>query len=329
MIFSDPIAPDREPLITVIIPTYNRSRELRLCLEGFANQTTPRERFEVMVVDDGSAADISDVCRPFQDRVQLIFIRQENQGASVARNTAIVRARAPYLLLYDDDLRPFPDVIERCIAFHRDFPGEGDCALLRFCPQDEFADEPLRRWAFPRLYPFPAREGVGNWRLFWSGSTTVKKSLFVKAPFNPKYRSLEDVELALRLSRAVDLRVHYDARPAGIMTRQLEPAQIFTRFYLAGYFRFHICRDYPGETGSLKWADDPERHVILDPSRLAALVASVRALQSGSLNDQRFRMISALWTRAHAHAEGEGWLDSCEGRPSQPPGSIRQFLGGF
>ena len=324
---SDPIVPGG-PLISVIIPTYNRSRELRLCLEGFANQTAPRERFEVIVVDDGSAENMVHVCGAFQDRPDIVFIRQENRGPSAARNTAIARARAPYLLLYDDDLQPFPDVIERCIAFHRDFPGEGDCALLRFCPQDEFAEEPLNRWAFPRLYPFPAREGVGNWRLFWSGSSTVKKSLFAHAPFNEKYRSLEDVEVALRLSRAVDLRVHYDARPAGIMTRQLEPVQIFSRFYLAGYFRRHICRDYPGETSSLKWADDPEPDVILDPGRLAALVASARALQSGSSNEQGFRMMSALWTRAHAHAEGEGWLDSRDGRPPQPPGSIRQFLGG-
>ena len=326
---SDPIEPSRGPLISVIIPTYNRSRELRLCLEGFANQTAPREQFEVIVVDDGSAENMVQVCGAFQDRVDIVFIRQENRGPSAARNTAIARARAPYLLLYDDDLRPFPDVIERCIVFHRDFPGDGDCDLLRFSLQDEFAEEPLNRWAFPRLYPFPAREGVGNWRLFWSGSTTAKKSLFVKAPFNEKYRSLEDAELALRLSRAVDLRVHYDARPAGTMTRLLEPMQIFFRFYLAGYFRCHLCRDYPAETSSFKWAHAPEPDMILDPGRLAALVASARALQSGSSDDQRFRMMSALWTRAHAHAEGEGWLDSRDGKPAQPPGSVRQSLGGL
>jgi hypothetical protein len=118
----------------------------------------------------------------------------------VARNIAIGRARAPWLLLYDDDLRPLPDIVERCLAFHAEFPNQNDAALLHFSPDPESAAEPLTRWAFPRLYPFPARPGWENWKRFWSGATTCKKSLFHLVQFNPEYRCLEVTELALPAS---------------------------------------------------------------------------------------------------------------------------------
>ena len=59
----EPVMPFRWPMfstppqISVIIPTYNRPDELRLCLEGFCQQTVDAEKFEIILVDDGSTED--------------------------------------------------------------------------------------------------------------------------------------------------------------------------------------------------------------------------------------------------------------------------------
>jgi glycosyltransferase involved in cell wall biosynthesis len=308
-----------------VIPTFNRSRELGLCLEGFAQQTTRREEFEVIVVDDGSAESIAAVCDRFRERLQVELIRQENRGPSVARNVGIGRARAELLLLYDDDLRPLPDVVERCLTFHSTFPDEGDTALLYFSPDAEFAAEPFTKWAFPCVYPFPARAGVEDWKRFWSGTTTCKKSLFRHGQFNPEYRYLEDTEFALRLSCGQDLRVRFEPRMAGLMTRRLTLKQILTRQYAFGYFYYRMVREYPG-LALIPEGYEPEPAIIHDRTRLRALLHSAEALGTGALTPQRYHMLTALWTRAAAHARAEGWIAAGQGRPAQPPGTIGAFL---
>jgi hypothetical protein len=55
------VATGRSPLdISVIVPTYERPEALAVCLEALARQTVPRERFEVIVCDDGSSTAVAD-----------------------------------------------------------------------------------------------------------------------------------------------------------------------------------------------------------------------------------------------------------------------------
>ena len=64
------------PLISVIVPTFNRPVELRHCLDGFSRQTAGRDQFEVVIVDDGSTEDTAGVVREFSrlppDRVHRV-----------------------------------------------------------------------------------------------------------------------------------------------------------------------------------------------------------------------------------------------------------------
>jgi glycosyltransferase involved in cell wall biosynthesis len=315
----------RKPRLSVVIPTFNRPRELSLCLEGFAQQTASREQFELIVVDDGSLRSMKSVCKPFEDGLQLDLLRLENSGPSVARNTAIERARGDFLLLYDDDLRPFPDVVERCIEFHQLHPEDSDISLLHFVPEKEFAADPLTVWGFPLLYPFPAKDVVAEWRWFWSGSSSCKKSIFSLVKYSPEYRSLEDTELALRLSCRMDLRVHFEKRPAGVMTRRLTLKQILARSYSCGYHRYKMTRDYPGEVGSLSvpYKPDPD---LIDPERVAALLATAESIAKEPMNAARFRMTSAIWTRLEVNARAEGWIAARNGQTAQPPGTAGKFI---
>src|SRR5579872_5309890 len=207
------------PLVSVVIPTYNRPKELRLCLDGFTHQTVPIDQFEVIVSDDGSTAEVEPVTHAFNGSLNLRYLRNAHGGAGAARNSALEQAASQLLILYDDDLRPLPDLVQYCLEFHTSHPAEEDSILLNFGPEEAIAGSPILSWAFPRLYPFPNKAETGGFGRFWSGTLSCKKSIFQYGLFNPNYRMLEDVELGLRLSKQIDIRVHFEPRLTGTLTR--------------------------------------------------------------------------------------------------------------
>ena len=102
------------PRFSIVIPTYQRPEGLRNCLSGILALTAPRDSFEVIVVDDGSAVDPAYVVETFRGDLDLTLVRQpENRGPAAARNTGAARAVGDYLLFIDDDCIPTRDWLER------------------------------------------------------------------------------------------------------------------------------------------------------------------------------------------------------------------------
>ena len=60
---------------------------LSATLESFAAQSIPKNRYEVVVVDDGSKDTTREMCRDFARRIQLKYLHIDNSGTSVAKNT--------------------------------------------------------------------------------------------------------------------------------------------------------------------------------------------------------------------------------------------------
>ena len=91
------------PVVSVLLPTYNRAPFLPAALDAIAGQTFTD--WELVVVDDGSVDDTKAIIEAFAVRVvqPVTYVRQDNAGAYAARNTALARARAPYVAFYDSD----------------------------------------------------------------------------------------------------------------------------------------------------------------------------------------------------------------------------------
>ncbi len=106
-------------LFSIIIPTYNRPQQLGGCLESLAQLDYPPDRFEVIVMDDGSPQPLDSVVAPFLDRLDIRLQRQENAGPAAARNHAAQLANGKYLAFTDDDCRPATDwltSLEACFS---------------------------------------------------------------------------------------------------------------------------------------------------------------------------------------------------------------------
>lgn len=99
------------PDISVVVATHNRAGRLQALLDGLHAQELPRERFEVIVVDDASADETPDVlsAETAAERLHLRTVRLDTGGGPArARNTGWRMARADRIAFTDDDCVPTP-----------------------------------------------------------------------------------------------------------------------------------------------------------------------------------------------------------------------------
>lgn len=101
---------------SIIIPTYRRREQLTACLQSIARLDYPRDRFEVIVVDDGSEAPPKDVVAFFDDRLNTTLLTQPHAGPATARNTGAAEAKGDFLVFTDDDCAPAPDWLQTLAA---------------------------------------------------------------------------------------------------------------------------------------------------------------------------------------------------------------------
>lgn len=105
------------PFFSVIVPTHSRPQQLAACLEALASLDYPSERFEVIVVDDGSDYSPQEIVARFCPPLNVNLIAQAQAGPATARNTGAAQAQGDFLAFVDDDCRPAPDWL-RSLAAH-------------------------------------------------------------------------------------------------------------------------------------------------------------------------------------------------------------------
>jgi len=93
----------KSPEITAVICTYNRAHYLEKCINSLFNQTLNRDRYEIIVVDNGSSDNTRKICDKFSDRANFKYIFEPVIGLSHARNTGWQNARGRYVGYIDDD----------------------------------------------------------------------------------------------------------------------------------------------------------------------------------------------------------------------------------
>src|SRR5258708_8712103 len=97
-----------KPLVSVIIPVYNREHCVKRAIDSVTAQTF--KDFEVVVVDDGSKDGSVEILKSYGDSIHLIC--QKNAGAGTARNVAIRAARGRWIAFLDSDDAWRPEKLE-------------------------------------------------------------------------------------------------------------------------------------------------------------------------------------------------------------------------
>lgn len=104
------------PLISVIIPAHNRANLLIKCLDSLVHQSF--KDFEVIVIDDASKENISEVTKNYKDRLNITYIRNENSmgGPARPRNIGINASAGEWIAFLDNDDWWYPNKLERVVA---------------------------------------------------------------------------------------------------------------------------------------------------------------------------------------------------------------------
>jgi len=113
------------PTFTIVVPTRDRPRQLSACLQGIARLTYPRDRFDVVVVNDGGEPPDAQIAakRPV---LRVTLVSQPNAGPGVARNTGVAHASGDYIAFLGDDCEPGDDWLQVLAARFAHIP---DCLL--------------------------------------------------------------------------------------------------------------------------------------------------------------------------------------------------------
>ncbi len=94
-----------DPQLSLIVPTFNREKILDICLRSLAAQKTDGRLFEIVVVDNNSTDGTRDLVESYiRSDNRFVYVREENQGLSHARNRGFQAARGEYLAYLDDDV---------------------------------------------------------------------------------------------------------------------------------------------------------------------------------------------------------------------------------
>ncbi|ACD84119.1 glycosyltransferase family 2 protein [Candidatus Methylacidiphilum infernorum] len=217
--------PDRpHPLLSVIIPTFNRSFYLRAVLDALVQQDLDSSLFELIVVDDGSSDDTPEVAQAFSSGLALRYVRRENAGQASARNLGIYLSRGEILVFLDDDDIPSRSLLSEHLKIHEQFPDPRVAVLAYTELSESLKTDPLLAYVTTEggqyfSYPALSEGGIYDWTTFWSGRISVKRSFLIEGGvFNPIFRFLEDVELGWRLSK-LGLKVVFNKNARSVLIR--------------------------------------------------------------------------------------------------------------
>ena len=102
-------------LVSIIIPCYNYGQYLEECVQSALNQTYLN--IEIVIVNDGSTDDTKEIALMYHKQYpkKVIFINQEKQGVSKARNNGIAQSKGIYILPFDADDIMDHNMVERCM----------------------------------------------------------------------------------------------------------------------------------------------------------------------------------------------------------------------
>src|SRR5690554_2831077 len=102
MINKDLDSVKNEPLISIIVPVFNKENYLRECLDSIINQDY--QNFELIVVNDGSTDGSKIICEEYAAKTdKIILVHKENGGVSSARNIGLQKAKGEWITFVDGD----------------------------------------------------------------------------------------------------------------------------------------------------------------------------------------------------------------------------------
>lgn len=213
---------------SVIIPTYNRSALLKQTLNTLLKQDISKEKFEVIVIDDGSTDNTEYVVNEYKNKLNIKYYKQEHNGFRVAsiRNIGIKKSEGDICIFVDSGVLIKSNGISSNIKTHKcneniavigymygfDEYNENEEIINKMHIDSLNVDGYIEELEKKEIYDLREKlySKLGDdidkwpapWAIFWTGYASVKRDLLISVGmFDENFNSWggEDVDLALNL----------------------------------------------------------------------------------------------------------------------------------
>jgi glycosyltransferase involved in cell wall biosynthesis len=187
-------ADKKSPLVSIIIPTFNRKKRIETAIVSVLHQTY--KNFELIIVDDGSRDETEKVIKQYGNH--LLYFFQTNQGVSAARNLGIEKSKGSYICFLDSDDAWLENKLETQVNLIRANP------QIKIC----FTDEIWIRNGI-RVNPKKIHRKYSGWIyqkclplcIISPSSVMIHREVFEQVGrFDPQMTVCEDYDLWLRIS---------------------------------------------------------------------------------------------------------------------------------
>jgi glycosyltransferase involved in cell wall biosynthesis len=241
--------------VSVVVATYNREALITTLLQELAKQSFPKDRFEVVVVDDGSEVDPTPRLRSLRLPYRLQAVRQTNRGAAVARDHGISLARGSIVVVIDDDMKVPTDFVERHVAHHAAKPHA--VVLGRIRPDESLPAMPI----FERFHALMLEKMAEGFRrgekprgvdLFTGNVSFRRDDYLVVGGFDRSLGHSEDAELGIRLEKFGAAFV-FAEDAYSIHGSDLQLEKWMRRGPLYGMYDRRIAQKHPDYPGADPW----------------------------------------------------------------------------
>ncbi len=247
-------------VLSVVIPTFNRSQILRECIDALYRQDLPRQDYEVLVVDDGSKDDTSVLLEKYATKYSNFrFFRQKNQGQGIARNLGVERAVGNIIVLIGDDIIVKENFLSEHLRYHLRHSGEHEAVLGLTVWHPKLHVTPFMAWltngstVFGKFgghqFAYEKLEGKeeADYNFFYTSNISLKRSLLDKYPFDPAFSGYgwEDIELGYRLHLREGLRLYYNKDAVGYHDHLMTESSLRDRMRNIGISAWVFHKRYP------------------------------------------------------------------------------------
>lgn len=186
------------PALSVVVPVRDGAAFLPLSLNALRASNLPRDRWELIVVDDSSQDRSAEVAAPYADR--LVRLVGGPSGPAFARNRGVDAARGDVLVFVDADVCVHTDALRRVLEiFERDSDVSAVFGAYDLAPAASGLISQYRNL----LHRYVHQRDAGDAVTFWAGCGAVRTGVFISCGGFDEGRggeALEDVELGYRMS---------------------------------------------------------------------------------------------------------------------------------
>jgi glycosyltransferase involved in cell wall biosynthesis len=183
-----------EPIISIIVPTYNRSHLIEKTLMSLLNQSD--SRYEIIVVDDGSTDNTEDIIKPYlSDNVS--YFKKENAERAAARNYGTQKAQGLYVNWFDSDDLALENHVATAIAMIEKY-NNPEVFAVGYSIENP-SGELIQKFVYSKEI---MNSEVHKGNFFACNPVFVRRDIALENPFNEDrgLSASEDYELWMRLA---------------------------------------------------------------------------------------------------------------------------------